>query len=125
MDETKFKLPAYPLPFIHHLDAIEVAIQKGEDSLLIDMAELVQKHINKRLYDQNKDEFERLFQMLEASANSRSPKLHEEVLAKVKSIQKTVSPNNEAMNIEIIEKPLPLKKILAEHNLTERTRKKD
>lgn len=126
MENPKFKLPAYPLPFIHHLDIIEVAIQKGEDELLVDLANLVKKHINARLFEQNKAEFERLFAMLETSAGNRNPHLHDEVTQLIREIYLIISPPKTTMAVEQNQNaPLELKKILTEINLTERARKKD
>lgn len=122
MENTrKFKLPAYPLPFIHHLDTIQEALDKGDNDLVCDIARLVQKHITPRLYGENKDEFDRLFVMLENTASERAPFLHEEVSQIISTMQSVVDPPKEPteMNIEQQEesKPLPLRKILIENNM--------
>jgi len=127
MENTqKFKLPAYPLPFIHHLDIMQEALDKGDNDLVVDIARLVQKHITPRLYEENKAEFDRLFGMLENTASERAPFLHEEVSQIISTMQCIVNPPKESteMNVEKEEsKPLPLRKILIENNMRSHAQK--
>jgi len=123
MENAKFKLPAYPLPFIQHLDVIEIAIEKGEDELLLDLANLVEKHINAHLYNQNKEEFDQLFRLLRKSARNRNPNLLSDVEQKIRDIYVTITPPNSNMEIEKVEgEPFVVKKVLVENNLTKRTK---
>ena len=117
---SKFKLPAYPLPFIHHLDIIQEALDKGDNDLVVDIAQLVQKHLTLRLYEGHRAEFDRLFTMLENTASVRGPSFYEQVSEILLTIQHLVNPPKEQteMNVEKEEsKPLPLRKILIENNM--------
>ncbi len=120
MQNSISKPSAYPLPFIRHLDVISPAIDKGDDELLIDIVNLVYKHITLRLYIENEEEFEQLFKLLKESAEKRNLNLFIQVEEKIKEVYSKIKPE-EKMQIE--DNNFVPRKIVMEKNITDQVRK--